>query len=120
MVDAKELGQRGEKIAEDELVKKGYKILSKNFIFDHKEVDIVCEFNGQIVFVEVKTRTSPYLSDPSLLIPIKKQRQIIKVADHYMKEFYPDKEAIFDVMIVITNSEYTRHEHIVEAFYPMC
>ena len=53
MVDAKELGKRGEKIAEDELVKKGYKILSKNFIFDHKEVDIVCEFNGQIVFVDV-------------------------------------------------------------------
>ena len=120
MVDAKELGKKGEKIAADELVKKGYKILSKNFIFDHKEVDIICEFKGQIVFVEVKTRTSPYLSDPAFLIPVKKQKQIIKVADSYMKEFYPDKEAIFDVIVVITNSEYTRHEHIVDAFYPMC
>jgi Holliday junction resolvase-like predicted endonuclease len=64
-------------IAADELVKKGYKILSKNFIFDHKEVDIVCEFNGQIVFVEVKTRTSPYLSDPCVTDPDQKTK-----ADH--------------------------------------
>lgn len=119
MAEANELGKKGEKIAADQLLKLGYKILSKNFIYDHKEVDIVCEHDSKIVFVEVKTRYSPYLSDPALLVPIKKQKQIIKVADFYMKEFYPEKEARFDIVIVITNSEYTKHELIVDAFYPM-
>ncbi|MBK8587382.1 MAG: YraN family protein [Bacteroidetes bacterium] len=119
MVDAKELGKLGEKLAAEELSKKGYKLLTKNFFYDHKEVDIICEHEGQIVFVEVKTRMSPYLSDPALLVPIKKQRQIIKVADFYLKEFFPDYEARFDIIIVITNNEYTRQEHIVDAFYPM-
>ena len=120
MVNAKELGKLGEKLAAEELLKKGYKLLSRNFIYDHKEVDIVCEHEGFIVFVEVKTRFSPYLSDAVLLVPWSKQKQIIKVADFYLKEFYPHKEARFDIMIVITNSEYTRMEHIVDAFYPMC
>jgi len=104
MVDAKELGKLGEKLAAEELSKKGYKLLTKNFFYDHKEVE---------------TRMSPYLSDPALLVPIKKQKQIIKVADFYLKEFFPDYEARFDIIIVITNNEYTRQEHIVDAFYPM-
>ena len=47
MVDAKELGKLGEKLAAEELSKKGYKLLTKNFFYDHKEVDIICEHEGQ-------------------------------------------------------------------------
>jgi putative endonuclease len=120
MIDAKELGKIGEKIAAEELATIGYRIITKNFYFGKNEVDIICEDDDKIVFVEVKTRVSNYLSDASLLVPVKKQKQIIKVADHFLKEYYPEKEARFDIMIVVTNSQYTKIEHIVDAFYPMC
>ncbi len=120
MIKASELGKIGEKIAADELAFNGYRILTKNFFYNRNEVDIICEHDGKIVFVEVKTRMSAYLSDASLLVPISKQKQIIKVADYFLKEFHPEKEARFDIVIVVTNSQYTKIEHIVDAFYPMC
>lgn len=115
----KELGRKGEMLACEYMRKHGYNILRQNYYFDHAEVDIVAEENGMLVFVEVKTRVSAYLSDPSLLVPVKKQKQIIKAADEYVKTEFPEKEGRFDIMIVITNEQYTSIEHIVDAFYPM-
>ncbi len=119
MVSTKELGTIGESIACDTLRNKGYKILRRNYIFNKAEVDIIAEMDGKLIFVEVKTRISSYLTDPSLLVSLGKQKQIIRAADQYVKDFYPDREWRFDIMVVITNSEYTSIEHIVDAFYPM-
>ena len=116
---SKELGKIGEVMATKHLLEKGYTIHVNNYIYDRAEVDIVAEENGMLVFVEVKTRMSAYLSDPSLLISMKKQRQIIKASDNYAREFHPGKESRFDVIIIITNDKYTSVEHIVDAFYPM-
>jgi putative endonuclease len=114
-----ELGKKGEGIAVKYLIEKGYKILSRNYIFKKAEIDIIATIGNEIIFVEVKTRTSSYLTDPSLLVPMKKQKQIIKASDNYVKEFHPEKEWRYDIMIVITNKEYTSVEHIEDAYYPM-
>ena len=53
------------------------------------------------------------------MVTIGKQKQIIKAADQFVKDYYPEKEWRFDIMVVITNSEYTSIEHIEDAFYPM-
>ena len=119
MVSTKELGMIGESIACDVLRKKGYTILRRNYIFDHSEIDIIAGLEEKLIFVEVKTRISSYLTDPSLLVSIGKQKQIIRAADQYVKDFYPEKEWRFDIMVIITNSEYTSIEHIEDAFYPM-
>jgi putative endonuclease len=119
MVDTKELGKRGEQIATETLINKGYSILKRNYFFNKKEVDIIAEFEGRLVFVEVKTRISAFLTNPTLLVSLGKQKQIISVADQFIKDFYPEKEWRFDIMIVITNNQYTSVEHIEEAFYPM-
>ena len=119
MVNTKELGTIGESIACDTLRNKGYKILRRNYIFNRAEVDIIAEKDDRLIFIEVKTRISSYLTDPSLLVSIGKQKQIIRAADQYVKDYYPEKEWRFDIMVVITNSEYTSIEHIEDAFYPM-
>ncbi len=118
-MDPKELGKLGEAIALKHLLDKGFTVHRKNFIFNHAEVDIVAEINGMLVFVEVKTRKSAYLSDPSLLVSRKKQKQIVKVSDHYAREFHPLKESRFDIIVIVTNDKYTSLEHIEDAFYPM-
>ncbi len=119
MVSTKELGDIGESIACDTLRNKGYTILRRKYVFNRAEVDIVAEFGGRLIFVEVKTRLSAYLTDPSLLVTIGKQKQIIKAADQFVKDYFPEKEWRFDIMIVVTNSEYTSIDHIEDAFYPM-
>ena len=119
MVSTKELGDIGESIACDTLRNKGYKILRRNYIFNKAEIDIIADYDDKLIFVEVKTRISSYLTDPSLLVTLGKQKQIIRAADQYVKDYYPDKEWRFDIIVVITNSEYTSIEHIEDAFYPM-
>ncbi|REJ82982.1 MAG: YraN family protein [Bacteroidetes bacterium] len=119
MMDAKELGKLGEEMAVSFLSEKAYEILFRNYIYDRAETDIVAKDGNEIVFIEVKSRMSAYLSDPALLVSRKKQNQIIKVADHVMKEHFPDHNFRFDIIIVITNNKYTSIEHIEEAFYPM-
>jgi len=52
----KDTGQDGEYIAAAYLEKEGYKILARNFHTRQGELDIVCQFNEELVFVEVKTR----------------------------------------------------------------
>jgi len=54
----KEIGRIGEELARKYLVKRGYIIRHKNIAFGHKEIDIVAQWGRQIIFVEVKTRTS--------------------------------------------------------------
>jgi len=53
---SRKLGDFGEKIAADFLIKKGYKILAKNINFRVGEIDLVAEKEKILVFVEIKTR----------------------------------------------------------------
>jgi putative endonuclease len=113
-----ELGKRGEKLASEHLVSHGYRIVKRNYKFNKAEVDIVAEKNNRMVFVEVKTRKSLFLSEPEFTIPMKKQRQIIKAADGYLKEHDIDLESRFDIITVILNEETNRIDHLEGAFYP--
>jgi putative endonuclease len=113
-----ELGKLGEQLAAEFLRKKDYVILQQNYVWEKSEVDIITIKNDKIIFVEVKTRMSPYLSDPALMVPIKKWRQIMKAADIYMKERTDDLPAQFDIVSVVTNKDYTIIDHYDEAYIP--
>ena len=52
------IGQFGEQLAEDFLSRRGYRILERNLKTSFKELDLIAEQDGILVFVEVKTRTS--------------------------------------------------------------
>jgi putative endonuclease len=63
----KNIGQVGEDLACNFLIKKRYKILCRNYRLKFDEIDIVAKsFNGILVFVEVKTLKSGEIKD---LIP---------------------------------------------------
>ncbi len=113
-----DIGKQGEKIAAEHLRQKGYTIHTQNYFFGKAEVDIVAEIDNTYVFVEVKTRQSSYLSDPEFMVPMKKQKQVIKAADAYIKEFDLENESRFDIITVIINQEYSKVDHLEDAFYP--
>ena len=58
------LGKCGEYIAANYLQAKNYRILHQNWRSRSGEIDLVTKFRGQIVFVEVKTRTGREFGHP--------------------------------------------------------
>jgi putative endonuclease len=52
-----DLGKKGEELAADHLLSKGYQILARNYRFEKAEVDILAKKSGFLVVVEVKTRS---------------------------------------------------------------
>ena len=66
-------GKQGEKIAEEYLINKGWKILDKNFHYSKMaEIDLVCRFGDEIIFVEVKTRTTATFGAPEEAVDYRK------------------------------------------------
>src|SRR6266481_6823223 len=62
------LGNKGEFIAGEYIIKNGYKILYKNFRLKHYEIDIIAKQNdGTIVFFEVKTIFSALFNKNQLM-----------------------------------------------------
>ncbi len=55
MSNKRESGGIGEQIALDYLLVKGYKLVERNFTCRLGEIDLICEKDGFIVFIEVKS-----------------------------------------------------------------
>ncbi len=83
---ATRLGREGEERAAGFLRGAGYKVLYRNFRPLHGgEVDLVCRVRGtrELVFVEVKTRSSETYGSPAEAVDWEKQRRIVKAADEW-------------------------------------
>lgn len=87
MANNKEIGQQGEKIAQEYLLKNGYEILEINKRFSKLcEIDIIAKTKDTLVFVEVKTRTSSYFGSPLEAITKTKYNNIKTGLFSYLKE----------------------------------
>lgn len=58
-------GRRGEAIAERYYLSQGFKIIARNYSVRGGEIDLVAYKHGEIVFVEVKARSSDRFGRPS-------------------------------------------------------
>ncbi|MDD3268292.1 MAG: YraN family protein [Syntrophomonadaceae bacterium] len=113
----KELGQWGEETAARYLLSKGYKILERNYFTRYGEVDIICERDHKLVFVEVKTRRSSKFGFPEEAITNRKKEHIRKAALLYMeaaKRAY--REISFDVVSILLEAGEEKINHIKQAF----
>lgn len=118
-MEKKTIGDVGEQVAAVHLEKMGYKIVARNWQFQHKELDIVALKDGKIVFVEVKTRNNVYNDNAGELVNFKKQRMLVDAANFYITKNNIDLEARFDIVIVILQSSGNQVRVIESAFYPM-
>jgi putative endonuclease len=80
----RETGMIGENIACDFLVKKGYKILSRNYSTKFGEIDIVAIQKGVTVFVEVKTKKGLEYGSPEEMFGKSKSRRVKNMAIIYL------------------------------------
>ncbi|OYT10938.1 MAG: YraN family protein [Bacteroidetes bacterium 4572_112] len=118
MSKASELGKLGEDIASEFLIKKGFKVIERNWRTGRYEIDIIALDNDTLVFVEVKTRSTDYFIEPELALTKKQQRFIIKAANAYINTHSYDTEARFDIISIVMHPQGKEIKHIDEAFYP--
>lgn len=101
----KNTGRAGEKLAEEYLQKKGYKMLQRNFRTKFGEIDLVCQDNDTLVFVEVKTKVGEEWGSPEEMVNRRKLDKIKRMA-----MVYAPKDNILkriDVVAVVLNYDNT-------------
>ena len=119
MIPPDELGLKGEEIAAAHLIKEGYKILARNWFYDHKEIDIIARQGDEIVIVEVKTREGNYFEEPWEAVSIRKIRNLVDVADAWLNQYKIDLETRFDVISIIFSDDVNYElTHFPGAFTP--
>ncbi|HCW92777.1 MAG TPA: YraN family protein [Flexistipes sinusarabici] len=94
-------GKEGEKKAEQFLREKGYQIIARNYRTPVGEIDIIAEKNGELVFIEVKKRSSSKFGIGAEAVTAQKQNKIIRSAQLYMKRFCEgETNCRFDVISI--------------------
>src|SRR5205807_6725350 len=77
------LGRTGERLAAEELLRQGYRIVQQNFRCKHGEIDLIAEDEHDLIFVEVKTRRGNAYGLPEEAVTARKRQKIIQVASYY-------------------------------------
>lgn len=77
------IGKKGEEIARKYLENKSYQVLEQNYQTKYSEIDLVCQKNEELVFVEVRTKTNERFGSPEETINKDKINRLIRAANAY-------------------------------------
>ena len=96
------LGQKGEQLAVDYLIKDNYQIISRNYRYGKSEIDIICQRNNTLIFCEVKSYRSKPMDAVEFRVNKNKQQQIIQGAYGFLSKnpHFEGRDIRFDVIIV--------------------
>lgn len=80
------IGRLGEDLAATWLQRHGYTILERNWRRPCGELDLIVERDGEIIGVEVKTRSSARMGEPEEAVTRAKQRKLLLTMQTYLME----------------------------------
>ena len=110
-----EKGRLGEEIALKYIISKGGTRVEKNYRTKMGEIDLIARMNGELVFVEVKSRSNINYGYPCEAVNYKKKRKITNVAKYYILDnSLEDISVRFDVIEIYLTDK--KINHIVNAF----
>jgi putative endonuclease len=78
-----ELGRAGEAAAAELLKKRGYTLVGTGFAARRGEIDLLCRRGGELVVVEVKTRTSSAFGTPAEAVGARKRAALLAATAEY-------------------------------------
>ena len=84
--DRRYIGDIGEAYAARCLKKFGFRILEREYLCRHGEIDIIAMKNGQVHFVEVKTADTNSPFYPESHLTVDKMRRYLLMAEDYKKK----------------------------------
>ena len=120
-MDRRRLGRRGEWVALALLVLKGYRPRHRNWRGAGGELDLVVERRREIVFVEVKTRSTDLYGGAVGAVTTQKQKILTRTSSAYLSRFgLWDRPCRFDIVTVERMSRFPFWEirHYKKAFRP--
>ena len=116
------IGIIGEAEAARMLEQKGFKVLENNWRMGHLEIDLIAESKTEIVFAEVKARTTLYGEiRPEEYVDENKKRRMIAAGNAYIKHRKTDKSLRFDIIGILVDpqtQQITYRCHMENAFHP--
>ena len=117
MAQHNELGKKGEQLAVDFLLKKGYTIFERNYRFEKAEVDIIAKIDNVLAVIEVKTRSSLDFGNPQDFVKPKQIKSLVKAVDEYVNLKDLNVEVRFDIIAIVKEGKRFKLEHLENAFY---
>ena len=101
-MDKQQTGRRGENLAAEFLARQGYTIIGQNVRSGRwGELDLVCVHNGDLVFVEVKTRFGEQYGLPIEAVSKGKQLRLRRAAQYYKLQHPETPDSLrFDVVAI--------------------
>lgn len=112
------LGKKGEQLAVDHLIEKGYRIVETNWRKHKFELDIIAQDKNELVFIEVKTRSTSFFGNPEEAVIPAKMKHLQEGANCYIELMEVDLDCRFDVISIVLNATHQEINHIKDAFYP--
>lgn len=100
-----EFGKIGEEKAVEFLKNNGYKIIERNYRTKIGEIDIIAKHKREIVFIEVKTRSSDDFGIPEESVNERKLKRIEKIAEIYLKRKKINLPYRFEVLSILKEDE---------------
>ena len=118
MRQTRQTGARGERLAQNYLIRQGYTILDTNWSTRFGELDIVARFKDVYVFVEVKTRRGCDTELALAGITAAKHDRIIKAVYQYLHDKQLDEDASWriDVIGIALRRQAAVIDHVEDAF----
>lgn len=102
------IGIKGESIAREFLLNKGYRIIESNFHKRAGELDIVTSHKNTLVFIEVKCRVGTLYGLPEESITPWKIRSLVRSALYYKHKNPDTPDAMrIDAIAIVLNPDYT-------------
>ena len=93
----KVLGKKGERAVEKYLKDLGMSILHRNWKTPFGEADLIAQDKDEVVFIEVKTRSSEKFGSGAEAVDKVKQQRYYKMAQYYGLKKGEEPNARFDV-----------------------
>src|SRR2546423_235671 len=110
-------GELGERIAERWLRQRGWRVVQRRFRNGRRDIDLVIEREGTVVFVEVKARKGAEFGGPVQAVDWRKRRELKRSAMVWIDRNGREAESYrFDVIGVLLDGAGVRVCHVENAF----
>mgnify|MGYP001626654229 FL=1 len=116
MAEHYELGNKGEQLAVNYLINKGYKIVERNWRFQKAEIDIIATKDKILICVEVKTRSTNDFGSPQDFVTPKKIKLMVSAMNEYILNKDLDIELRFDIIAITKDKSSFDIQHFKDAF----
>ncbi|MCR4278513.1 MAG: YraN family protein [bacterium] len=114
----KEFGRHGEDRATAFFISHGFQVVDRNWSCRYGEIDLICEKDGVIHFIEVKTRRSRQYGNPEESITEGKLGRLRRAVESYVYVTQLDWSRVcIDALAILAEPGKTPEYHYIEDIF---